>query len=396
MDHPLHPRQALHLVKNEDSSSSTISCHKCREKWGSMFYKCMDSSCGLRLDLLCSLPMIKILHRSHEHRLMVIRGLASFICGACGTQHQGRSAPSYLCSDCGFWIHRDCAALPNAIKLLHPEHQHSLFLTYRYSRLDAVAGFTSSSSKCAICGDVLQSLGVYLCVKCGYYVHITCATSDPHSFQPGFYTAVVVTIYAVDFATSVKHATLNWMFCCMLDLNGIFYECSNCRQLKLHAHCALLPTTLTHKFDRHPLKLTTSTKISVLTSTNDADADDSNAEHSEEEMQHFCDVCETDISKREWYYNCKQWHSSFHIDCIPFLNRGYRVKSGVSVDVNFHDCPLTLVPEATHSGYHCDVCRRKFEYMYSRGLRMHCAYECTKCNYRVHGVCARQSSEKKQ
>ncbi|KAH6767822.1 hypothetical protein C2S52_018805 [Perilla frutescens var. hirtella] len=514
MDHPLHPRQALQLVKNEDSSSSTISCDKCSEKCGSMFYKCTDSDCDLRLDLLCSLPMIKILHRSHQHRLMVIRGSASFICGACGTQHQGLSARSYLCSDCDFWIHRDCATLPNAIKLLHPRHQHSLFLTYGYDRSSSSSSdsSSSSSSKCAICGDALQSLGVYLCVKCGYYVHITCATSDPHSFQPvlirdakladllhlpmaderanivqymlentryssrvcnacveyisppfyscskcrdfllhsccadlpkkihhpihpehtlflftetpvsrleypgftctgcrclcnGFgYSCETCSYFKLDVVCALMplsitheshgkthilhmsretyHSLYKGCSCCMLELNGIFYECSNCRQLKIHARCALLPATLTH-FDQHPLKLTIST-------INDADADDSDAEHSEAEMRHICDVCEMNMDKRKWYYSCKQRDSSFHTNCIPFLNHmkfGYKVKYGVSVDVKFHDCPLFLVPEATLSGYHCHVCTMKFlEWMA-------CAYECTKCNYRVHGHCAERPSE---
>ncbi|KAH6758009.1 hypothetical protein C2S52_023090 [Perilla frutescens var. hirtella] len=522
MDHPLHPGQALHLVKNQDSSS--ISCDKCREECGSMFYKCTDRFCGLRLDLLCSLPMTKILHRSHQHRLMVIRGLASFICSACGTQHQGLSASSYFCSDCGFWIHRDCASLPNAIKLLHPKHQHSLFLTYGYDRSSSSSSasfYHSSSSKCAICGDVLQSLGVYLCLKCGYYVHIRCATSDPHSFQPVLIrdakladllhlpmaderaNLVQYMLENTRYSSRVCNACVEYISppfyscskcrdfllhsCCAhlprkiqhpihsehtlflfsetpesrLDVPGFFcdgcarlcsgfgytcetcpdikldvvcalmppsitheshgkthilhmsretsdssykgcscccralkrnisYECSNCRQLKLHGRCALLPSTLTHKFDGHPLKLTTSTKISLLTSTNDADAE----HNTEAEMYHICDVCEENIWKWEWYYSCKQRDSWFHINCIPFFNRLYKVKFGVSVDVNFHDCPLTLVPGATLSGYHCDLCSRKFEYTYSTyGLRMGCAYECTKCNYRVHGHCAERPSE---
>ncbi|KAH6758010.1 hypothetical protein C2S52_023091 [Perilla frutescens var. hirtella] len=491
MDHPFHPRQALYLVLNEDSSSSTISmyCDKCSDECGRMYYACIDSSCGLRLDLLCSLQ-IKILHRSHEHRLMVIRGSASFVCGVCGTQHQGRFALSYFCGACDFRIHQDCASLPNAIKLLQPEHQHSLFLSYD----------RSSSS------NVLQSLGVYLCVKCGYYVHIRCATSDPHSFQPvlirdakladllhlpmaderanlvqymlentsavddeegggggddddgcrhdpklkkhslifhdededvsddddngtgyssrvcnacveyisspfyrcskcrdfllhsccanlprkiqhpfhpqhtlflftetpdksslydpGFYCSgcgrrcsgfgyscetcsfikldVVCALMPPSITheshgkTHILHMSRNFYSvykcsCCMLELNRIFYECSNCRQLKLHARCALLPTTLTHKFDRHPLKLTTPTNISVFTSTNDVDADDSDAQHSEAEMQHICDVCEMNIDKREWFYSCKQRDNSFHINCIPFVDRLSKLSP--------HSCP---------------------------------------------------------
>ncbi|KAH6831773.1 hypothetical protein C2S53_010998 [Perilla frutescens var. hirtella] len=497
MDHPFHPRQALYLVMNEDSSSFIpTSCDKCSDECGRMYYACIDSSCGLRLDLLCSLQ-IKILHRSHEHRLMVIRGSASFVCGVCGTQHQGRFALSYFCGACDFRIHQDCASLPNAIKLLQTEHQHSLFLSYD----------RSSSS------NVLPRVGVYLCVKCGYYVHIRCATSDPHSFQPvlirdakladllhlpmaderanlvqymlentsaarddedeerggggdgddddddgcrhdpklkkhslifhdededvsddddddgigyssrvcnacveyisppfyscskcrdfllhsccadlprkiqhpfhpqhtlflftetpdqsslydpGFYCSGcgrrcsgfgysgetgyyfkldVVCALMPPSITHESHGKTHILHmsretqtyeyssyscsCCRDLLRHIFYECSNCRQFKLHGRCALLPTTLTHKFDRHPLKLTTPTNISVFTSTNDVDADDSDAE-----MQHICDVCEMNIDKREWFYSCKQRDNSFHINCIPFVDRLSKLSP--------HSCP---------------------------------------------------------
>lgn len=159
------------------------SCDKCSSKCGTLYYECMHTNyCNLRLDLLCSMQ-VEILHRSHEHRLMVVRGPASFLCGACGTQHQGLSAPSFFCSACGFWIHRDCASSPNAIKLKMKLHHHSLFLAYNV----AASSSSTQGFKCEICGESLLSLGAYVCVKCRYFVHLRCATSDPQSFEPGTY-----------------------------------------------------------------------------------------------------------------------------------------------------------------------------------------------------------------
>lgn len=164
----LHPSlEPLALQPNLHESR----CSKCDAVCGDVLYHCRDIRCNFQLDLMCALT-IKIMHRSHDHRLTVIRSTenASYACGACGTGHQpgllwARPVSLvYVCNACGFWLHPHCATLPNAI-LLH-QHQHPLLLNY---------GSRSSSCHCAVCGDVVRSWGVYSCTKCDYYVHIMCA-----------------------------------------------------------------------------------------------------------------------------------------------------------------------------------------------------------------------------
>ncbi|XP_057763829.1 uncharacterized protein LOC130985073 [Salvia miltiorrhiza] len=552
MDNAFHPGVPLVLKENWDSSSSQYSCDECSKKCGSMFYQCLEPYCDFRLDLLCSLQ-IKILHRSHEHRLTaVIRGRAAFSCSACGTQHEGLSSPSYLCTACGFWIHKDCASSPNAIRLVQPQqHRHSLFLTYNIN----VAATSAGYCKCAVCGKIIsRGLGAYICYKCKYYAHIRCATWDPRCFEPvlirdakladllhlpmpdestsivrymlentdvreeeeeygdeevgnpkyrydqrlhkhplifhdeedsgeaddeddddgtghsssrvcnacvqfisppfyscsqcpdfllhascfnlpaeikhpfhpyhtlSLFTKAPNKYYDVGFfcdgcgivcsgfayccktcrdcnmdvlcalmpasITHASHGKTHILYmsshyysgtcsCCNLYFAGrMSYECGNCRHLKLHARCALLPTTITHKFDAHPLNLTTSTRLTLLTTDDEHD-----------DTQQICEVCEEDIDKRCWNYSCNDCEQWLHINCIPFLDRRVsRVKFGGSVGFKCHDCPLTGVRESTLAGYRCDCCKSKFRY--ENYKKEHRAYECSKCCYKIHETCA--------
>lgn len=112
------------------------SCSNCDAACGDVLYCCRGPGCGFQLDVKCALT-VKILHWSHDHRLMVIRcsaADASFACCACGTGHSlGLSwAPAtplvHVCGTCGFWLHPHCAALPNVIE--HQCHNHPLLLNY--------------------------------------------------------------------------------------------------------------------------------------------------------------------------------------------------------------------------------------------------------------------------
>ncbi|KAL3613990.1 hypothetical protein CASFOL_042064 [Castilleja foliolosa] len=192
-NHHLHPGDDLVLHQRlSTTTSSSSSCSRCDSICGSSFYKCR-TNCDFQLDLLCALT-IKILHRSHCHRLTAIRGksLSSVICGACGSQHQPPSAAEYpcwltvfVCIPCGFWIHPECASLPNAIVLLDDKHHHPHPLLLSYSDV------TDIPTKCTICGHRyeknIDNPGVYVCFHCRYSAHIKCAVySDPHhiSFKP--------------------------------------------------------------------------------------------------------------------------------------------------------------------------------------------------------------------
>ncbi|XP_042034257.1 uncharacterized protein LOC121780693 [Salvia splendens] len=153
-------------------------CSKCNAVCGDVLYRCWDKECNFQLDVTCAWT-VKIMHRSHDHRLTVIRCSAGFFCQACGTEHRpslswARPMPLvYVCNACDFWLHPHCAALPNAIQ--HERHHHPLLLNYMAR---------STWDRCAICSTACKRWGSYSCPVCDYNVHIMCAISNDQSFKP--------------------------------------------------------------------------------------------------------------------------------------------------------------------------------------------------------------------
>ncbi|GER34466.1 cysteine/Histidine-rich C1 domain family protein [Striga asiatica] len=74
--HVLHPKGDLILHCQHPSTplDARLSCTRCGSTCGTIFYKCPDddSNCNFRLDLKCARP-IRVLHRSHRHKLTVRR-----------------------------------------------------------------------------------------------------------------------------------------------------------------------------------------------------------------------------------------------------------------------------------------------------------------------------------
>ncbi|KAL6531244.1 hypothetical protein OROHE_014313 [Orobanche hederae] len=107
--------------------------------------------------------------------------------------------------------------------------------------------------------------------------------------------------------------------CCLRPLGVLDYECRTCQDFVLHTWCAMLPKTVTHKFDPHPLQLTTN-----------ACAPD------------ICEICEKGIKEKVWRYSCESCDHSFHVDCIPCLDIMYKIKSLVSEGLKLPNVPNRL------------------------------------------------------
>ncbi|KAL1531815.1 hypothetical protein AAHA92_31909 [Salvia divinorum] len=283
----LHP--SLEPLKKQPNLQKS-RCSKCDAVCGDVVYHCRGAECNFQLDVTCALP-VKILHRSHDHRLTVIRCSAGFSCSACGTEHRSGllwAQPMhlvYVCSACDFWLHPHCAALPNAIQ--HERHRHPLLLDYRAR---------SMTKECAICEDCVSSWGFYSCTVCDYHVHIMCAVTDDQSFKsvllrealqenrvpelvhlpvPDEYTSIMRHIAKCYSSTSddvVQHQhplTLHHDYpvhndddeiddddahrlpkcdACVQFISPPFYTCSMCPKLLLHDCCARLPREVTRQY----------------------------------------------------------------------------------------------------------------------------------------------------
>ncbi|CAA0818452.1 Cysteine/Histidine-rich C1 domain family protein, partial [Striga hermonthica] len=110
--------------------------------------------------------------------------------------------------------------------------------------------------------------------------------------------------------------------------------CRNCRSFSIHPHCALLPDTVTHKFDQHLLKLITSSSRG-------------------EEENGLCEICEKDMDWRKWHYGCEKCKQYFHANCIPCLDHLSKIKFDFEVSVGCHGCPVACVRAVSVDGYMC-------------------------------------------
>ncbi|KAL1531817.1 hypothetical protein AAHA92_31911 [Salvia divinorum] len=293
----LHP--SLEPLEKRPNNLPESNCSNCEAVCGDVVYRCRGAECNFQLDVTCAWT-VKIMHRSHDHKLTVIRcsaADASFACCVCGTGHRpgllwARPMPLvYVCSACGFWLHPHCAALPNAIQ--HKRHHHPLLLNY---------GPTPSLWRCAICGDFsekVSSWGVYTCDMCDYAVDIMCAIADSQSFEPVLlrealqedrvpelvhlpvpdeYTSIVRHIAKSIPTTSddeMEHEhplTLHYDYpdyddgddkdddvhqfptcdACVQFISPPFYTCSRCPKLFLHDSCARLPSALSRNSTGDP------------------------------------------------------------------------------------------------------------------------------------------------
>ncbi|KAL3637269.1 hypothetical protein CASFOL_019568 [Castilleja foliolosa] len=387
--HPLHPGDDLILHQHSTTTSiiNNSNCSRCLSTCGSRFYKCR-SNCGFQLDLLCALT-IKILHRSHKHRLTAIRGqsLSSIFCGACGTQHQPSPTARawltvYVCSPCDFWIHPDCARLPSAILFLNGNdnikhhHPHPLLLTYSHIQYN---GF------CAICGrwydGEFENSGVYVCFHCSYYAHIKCAIyADPHHISlkpvlireaqipnlvrlpmPNEHTSVMNTIltnYVGDDATSISigdHTSTS------IATGSDDHQSDGCKLFennKIHEHPLIF-----HEDNHHP----------------------------EAGVARVCNACVQLISPSDPFYSCANNN-----------NNNNELVSPCCKDFFLHRCcahlPTTLITQHYSHGYKdshpltlLSKVNNWFNMFRCRGCQRRCngfAYACVQCNFYVDVVCA--------
>ncbi|GFP98078.1 hypothetical protein PHJA_001951900 [Phtheirospermum japonicum] len=399
--HVLHPAEPL--VRRENRTT-TNTCSRCRSTCGTVFYNCDYLGCKIQLDVLCALA-IKILHRSHEHRLTAEKGTSySFICAVCGTQHrslQSRSSEwdmfqmaihgrawrsleltSYRCSFCDFWIHPDCAVIPNAI--MHHDHKHPLLLKYDLKcDLGVEKGPRFADFMCAICDSRLEYFGFYFCGICPYYAHVKCVLSNPRGYDDNsnrsrFKPVLIREALLPNFLRlplANEHTSL--MQCIVKTITNGGGESGGASSSSSSGSGGGGDHTITNHDGDHDQsgKLLADKHEHPLILHDGCDDDDHAAR---------------DIDNRRWYYGCDLCEQSFHASCIPSLDNLSNIKFGFTVRVECHDCPVACVRALTVYGYKCGYCQVTFgqeDIRLYKGL----AFECSKCYFRIHFKCCLKS-----
>ncbi|XP_073020587.1 uncharacterized protein [Primulina eburnea] len=275
------------------------------------------------------------------------------VCNACIRRIE---PPYYSCSQsaCGFLLHKICTDLPLVVDdvfgdsrdLVFPrcDEFFSLFFCRLCLRLGNGFGYSYSYSgifhlECALAPEVIKH--------------------DSHKQHP----------LILGFGYWLE----NIRSCCD-KINPLYYDIYSCTQCRfsIHIGCALLPKTVSHKFDEHPLTLIT----------------DSSAQDLGGDL--FCEFCEEDIKLSYWFYHCMECDHSFHVECIPSTGRYSRIKFGgtVVLPACHGDHPLTLVRMLSVGSQTCGVCQEMIE-----GFKDGMALHCDECDFWVHFICGSKSSD---
>ncbi|CAK9160716.1 unnamed protein product, partial [Ilex paraguariensis] len=252
----------------------------------------------------------KIIHWSHEQHPLILFDVQNchemkddtILCDCCA---QTISLPFYCCEECNHFLHLYCANLPRELKytMIHPKHRLQLIYDSNFYDLHWCTACHSYTNgffyKC--CED--EGCYVLLDVRCAFMPSRIAHEAHEHPlFQIESHDKCSACAYASPDA-SVK------------------FKCHTCKFV-LAQPCALLPHTIKHRWDPHPLTLT-------YPPFNDL-AD-----------EFHCEFCEEEINQKLWMYYCRICDQSFHPGCI--CNRYLNVKFGSTVQVNEHPHPLMFV-----------------------------------------------------
>ncbi|XP_039029707.1 uncharacterized protein LOC120164001 [Hibiscus syriacus] len=357
LDLPCHRKHPLVLAFQNNPSCD--ACKETQRGW----YKVIEAR---SLDDLAMVPrrsvdpiicieknkdgeMTEIKHFSHAHNLILQvnlmkehregSNLMEKYCDGCVLPV---SNPFYHCSQCDFFLHKECAELPM-------EKQLWFHICQRFLILVADHIF-----RCGLCRSECNGFS-YRCKECDIYYCLHCATRSytiehPSHEHPLYYDR--------------NHK--GRCSACDVTRRGLF-RCKHCK-ISLHIQCLRQPLTAWHGCDEHLLALTykeVSTYSQYL----------------------YCDICERKRDSNRWFYCCASCDVSVHLDCAlgryPFIKPG-----SIYRGLEDHPHPLTFVKK-TFSCPGCHKCG-----IPCRDLCLEC--EDSTCGYVVHWDCAKPSHLKNQ
>ncbi|XP_052173732.1 uncharacterized protein LOC127789028 isoform X2 [Diospyros lotus] len=311
----------------------------------------------------------KILRCKNDHQLIFVNkkideSKDDQLCDGCA---QTISSQFYHCVQCNFSLHGWCAELPN--QLNHRFHQqHPLRL--RTQQQEPICSHASTlisnvhtdklghtrtvvDTLCSSCYMLTDGF-VYGCFTCDFYLDLKCA-SLPRSIKHRVH----------DHNLALRRET-NKGPCNACGVNYFryftFFRCEACN-FGLCIKCALLPSSIRHRYDKHPFALTCSPI-------------------KDQPNEYHCEICEKDINSMYWFYHCIKCDQSLHPECIYPIERYMIMKFGARFEVNFHSHLLSFVrgPKAGVLAP-CHGCGRHFEAL------DYMAYECEQCDFWMHRLC---------
>ncbi|KAF5776676.1 putative chromatin regulator PHD family [Helianthus annuus] len=313
-----------------------------------------------------------ITHHSHHHPLILVDAQCNDIttmtqndarCNACLIPIQMKMT-FYKCKfngqGCNFLLHEWCTRLPPELKgyKYHPEH--TLLLSTNESNEFAYKGF-----RCDVCIYPYNGF-YYSCVQCNYKIDVWCAfipDKIKHKSHPNHLLS----------SNDGHNRSGEDGYCRMclsgfIDNNEISFSCRQCG-FHLHLGCALLlPETIRHRYDKHPLSLAYSPIEN-------------------HEGDYFCEVCEEELNPNAWFYHCHECVQSIHTTCAPLVpqSKAYlygglkvlrrQIKKRRIYKPECHPHPLSFLLGSRSDG-ECTKCGKDIYYDY--------ILKCSGCKFVIH------------
>ncbi|KAI8015766.1 hypothetical protein LOK49_LG05G00360 [Camellia lanceoleosa] len=246
------------------------------------------------------------------------------------------SAPFFYCAKCNFFLHEWCAELP--IELRHPCHpEHPLLLTKKFHLFG-----------CTCCGSDSISF-IFRCTTCEYSIDCKCA-SLPRIIRHKAHKHTL----ALRQTWSARCSACNDVY------HRCAFVCDPCN-LNICVGCAVLPDTVSHRYDKHPFTLTYSPPLK------DPNVDE----------EYYCEICEGEINPKLWFYHCQMTDQSLHTLCIRPIDWNPNVKR---IEFHHHH-PHHLLRRAQIPKENSAIqspCSQCGEYFRNDS---HMYYECPRCSF---------------
>nr|XP_043626840.1 uncharacterized protein LOC122598313 [Erigeron canadensis] len=272
------------------------------------------------------------------------------------------SFPYFKCTatkdqGCNFVLHEWCTFLPPTKN--HPGHRHTLNL------LPKVPRRFLGLFHCDVCSFPCNGFA-YGCQKCGYYIDIICA------FMPEEITHEAHPNHL--FLRVRSNMKIHCLACLEIDRRLFIYKCHSC-DVYLDVGCALsLPKIITHKSDKHPMRL-------------------SYMPIADHKTEYFCEICEDKFDPKRWFYHCNVCVQSVHTACAPLILQNERdvyewykkgvyefmnIKFGSFSNIRRHEHSM-LFAQGIESDGSCRVCITRCKYQM--------ILRCLECEYVIHYHC---------
>ncbi|PIN07843.1 hypothetical protein CDL12_19576 [Handroanthus impetiginosus] len=231
------------------------------------------------------------------------------------------SPPYYSCADCKYFFHLPCYLLPKTIRDDDPLYEYRPQSCQNHKlRLYASSEDREESFflECSVC--YIETTGIaYYCQACNIMIDVKCASMPTIIKHASHRNHKLI--------RRVPDKTYRCVGCNedILSSFDVVYCCSNnvCDDSAIHTECAMLPPSIKHRWDKHPLLLTYDPSI-------------------DHPSDFYCEACEEEMHPKRRMYHCRECDQSFHIGCLTESGSHRNIKFGRQFEFgDLHRHPLT-------------------------------------------------------